>query len=371
MVNKSQSQSNSQSQSKGISKVDSEFDEDLTSKIAADDNKSPSKPKVINVDNEFDGDIDSAIAAANEGDIVELGSKVYYTDGINIDKDITIDGREGTVIDGEGTSNPVFTLDSDADGATIKDLEITNANIGVLGDDATDITLRKLEIYNIGNDEIIRTGEDNTAVTLSHADGFKIVDSEIYDVSKKGVGVRDTDGGEISGLSMRDINLEAEHAQSFDAGGIKLFNTNEVVVSNNDLSNINAFFIWNDITSGTIIEDNYITGVGEDFLAPDFNQNVTVTGIYNEKSYESVVRNNYVEAIETPERAFLAFDATEFSTETMVLEDNYFSSIALDTTDYWANEELEKEVAINPDPKAANFDLFADDFFAREQSMNG
>ena len=325
-------------------------------------NESPGQSKVIDVDRDFDGDISSAISAANDGDILSLGDNVYKTEGINIDKDITIDGRNNTVIDGEGTSGAVFSLDSAASGATIKDLEITNANIGVLGEEATDITLRNLEIHDIGNDEIIRTGEDNTAITLSHADGFKIVNSDIYDVSKKGVGVRDTDGGEISGLSVQDVNLEAEHAQSFDAGGIKLFNTNDVVVSDNTLSDINAFFIWNDITSGTTIENNDITGVGQDFLAPEFDQNVTVTGIYNEKSYESVVRNNSVDAIETPERSFLAFDATEFTTETMVLEDNYFSSMALDTTDYWVNEELETLVAVTADPKAANFETFADDF---------
>ena len=327
-------------------------------------------PRLISVDNDFGGDLDLAIASAQDGDIVQLGARVYYTDGINLDKDITIDGREGSVIDGEGTSNPIFSLDAGASGATIRDLEITNGNIGILGNDATDLKLVNLEIYDIGNDEIIRTGEDNTAISLSHADGFDIVNSDIYDVSKKGIGIRDTDGGRIRGLSIQDINLEAEHAQSFDAGGIKLFNTNDVIVKDNDLSNINAFFIWNDITSNTTIEGNYITGVGEDFLAPEFNPNVTVTGIYNEKSYQSVVKDNYADAITVGDREFLAFDATEFATETMTLEDNYFSSQALDTTDYWANEELEKRVAIVEDPKAANFDTFADDFFAREAELN-
>ena len=327
--------------------------------------ESKKQSKIISVEKDFDGNLASAIASAEDGDVVKLGARVYYTDGISIDKDITIDGRKGTVINGEGTSNAIFSLNSAASGTTIKDLEITNANIGISGDGATDLILRNLEIHDIGNDEIIKGGEDNSAIVLSYADNFEIYNSDIYNVSKKGVGINDTDSGIISGLSIQDINLEAEHAQSFNAAGIKLFNTNEITVSNNDLSDINAIHIWNDITNSTRIEDNYITGVGEDFQAPDFNNMVTVSGIYNEKSYEAVIKDNYVEAVDD----FLALDATEFSTETMTLEDNYFSSKEINTTDYWANAEAEKTVAITEDPKEAGFELFADGFFAREDTM--
>ena len=328
-------------------------------------NELENQPKVISVEEDFDGDLASAIAAADDGDTVKLDAKVYSTDGMTIDKDITIDGRRGTVIDGEGTSNAIFSLNSAASGTTIKNLEITNAKTGIFGDGATDLTLQHLEIHDIGNEEIVKGDEENSAIILDHADGFEIYNSDIYNVSKKGVGINNTDGGEISGLSIQDINLEAEHAQSLNAAGIKLFNTNEVTVSNNDLSGINAFYIWNDLTNSTIIENNNITGVGEDFLAPDFNNMVTVSGIYNEKSYESVVRDNFAESVDD----FLAFDATEFTTETMILEDNFFSSIEINSTDFWANEELEKIVAITEDPKEAGFELFADDFFEREDSV--
>ena len=222
-----------------------------------------------------------------------------------------------------------------------------------------------LEIHDIGNDEIAKGGEDNSAIFLDYADGFEISNSDIYNVSKRGVGVSNSDGGEISLLSIQDINLEAEHAQSLNAAGIKLFNTNEVSVSNNDLSGINAFHIWNDLTNSTTIENNNITGVGEDFQAPDFNNMVTISGIYNEKSYQSVVRNNYVESVD----GYLAYDATEFTTETMILENNNFSSIEINSTDYWANEEAEKIVAITEDPREAGFELFADDFLARDDTL--
>jgi len=328
-------------------------------------NGSEAEPKVISVEEDFDGDLAAAIADADDGDVVKLGAEVYSTDGIIIDKDITIDGRKGTVIDGEGTSSAIFSLGEEASGTTISDIEITNASTGIIGDGATDITLRNLEIHDIGNEEIIRDGEENSAISLNFADGFEIYNSDIYNVSKKGVGINNTDGGEISGLSIQDINLEAEHAQSLSAGGIKLFNTNEITVSSNDLSNINAFYIWNDLTNSTIIEDNYITGVGEDFLAPDFNEMVTVSGIYNEKSFESVVRDNFAESAD----GFLAFDATEFSTETMILEDNDFSSQEINSTDFWANEEAEIIVAITEDPREAGFELFADDFFARDDTI--
>ena len=321
------------------------------------------KPKqgkeVIDVERDFEGNLEDAIAAAEDGDVVSLGAKVYETQGVKIDKDITLDGVEGTVLNGGGTYSPIIDISEAGSGATISDMEITDANIGVQGLGASDLTLSNLEVHNIGNDEIVREGQNNVGISLTYADGFKVLDSQVYDISRKGVGINDTDGGIVSGLTVEDINLDAQHAQSFDAGGIKLFNTNDVTVSDNELSSVNAFHIWNDITNGTVIEDNTVTGVGEDFLAPEFNQNVTVSGIYNEKSVNSVVEGNTVDSV----GRFIAFDATAFTTETMMLGENEFSSIELDTTDYWSNEQAERIVAITEDPAEANFNLFADDFF--------
>ena len=262
-------------------------------------------------------------------------------------------------MDGGGTDKAIFEVAAGASGATIRDLEIVNGNIGINAFGATDLTLQNLEIHNIGVDEPIRGGQNNVGVNLFYADGFKLLDSEIYNVGRKGVGINDTDGGIVKGLTLEDINLDAEHAQSFDAAGIKLFNTNDITISENNLSAVNAFNIWNDITNSTIIEGNTISDVGEVFVRPDFNQNVIVSGIYNEKSYQSVVRDNTVTTVDD----FVAFDATAFTTETLKLGENDFSRIELDTTDYWANEEAEKLVAITEDPAEANFSLFEDDFF--------
>lgn len=335
-----------------------------TNKMSNQDNNVVTRPErnriIINVDRDFDGDLEEAIATAEDGDIIKLGNNTYETSGINLEHDITIDGQPGSVIDGGGTLEPIFSLTPEASGATIRDLEITNGNVGIHGDGATDITLKNLNINNIGIEETIRDGQHNIGINLLHADGFRIFDSEIHDIGRKGVGINDTDGGIISGLVLREINLDAEHAQSFDAAGIKLFNTNDVEVRDNELFEINAFNIWNDLTSGTIIEGNDITGVGDVFVQPDFNQNVTVSGIYNEKSYNSIVEDNDVDSVGN----FLAFDATVFTTETMILRNNNFSSFELNTEDYWANEQAERLVAITEDPDEADFSSFEEDFFA-------
>ncbi|NJK56154.1 MAG: hypothetical protein HC939_09220 [Pleurocapsa sp. SU_5_0] len=317
--------------------------------------------KVFYVDKDFAGNLDKAIAAANDGDSIILGKGTYTTSGINIHKDITIDGYRGkTIIQGKGVTDSIITVNPEASGTTIQDVVITNGNNGIKVKEATNVTLQNLDIHDIGIDKPIRDGQNNIAISMTGADGFKILDSKIYDVGRKGIGIDDTDGGIISGITLEDINLDAEHSQSYDAGGIKLFNTNAVTVSDNKLSSINAFNIWNDITSNTIIDGNEIRGVGEDFLAPEYNKNVGVAGIYNEKSYKSIVDNNIV----TSTKDFLAFDATEFTTKTMKLGDNNdFSSIELNSTDYWANEKLETLVAITEDPDAANFSLFEDDFY--------
>lgn len=318
---------------------------------------------IINVDNDFGGNLANAIASANDGDIVQLGSNVYYTNGITIDKDITIDGQEGSVINGGGTSEPIISLTQEATGATIQDIEITNGNNGIYGYSVFNLTLQNLNINNIGLSETIRDEQKNTGIVLNRADGLQLLDSEIHDMGRKGVGVNDTDGAIVSGLSVYNVNLAGQHSQSFDAAGVKFFNTNDVIVRDNHFSDINAINLWNDTTNGTTIEGNVVENVGEDFLAPDFDSNVNITGIYNEKSSNSIVRNNEGTSID----GFLAFNATEFSTETMIMEDNNFSSFEINTEDYWVNEPVERLIATTEDPAEADFSLFADEYFAQAE----
>ena len=317
--------------------------------------------RVISVDNDFGGNLENAIASANDGDVVELGSKTYYTDGITVNKDITIDGREGSIVNGSGTSEAVFKLTSGATGATIQDLEITNANIGIDGYKAFNLLLQNLNVNNIGIDQTIRDGQNNSGILLGYANGLQLLDSTIFNIGRKGVGIGDTDGALISGLTVQNVNLAAQHAQSHDAAGIKLFNTNDVVVRDNYFSDINAYHLWNDTTNGTKIIGNTVENAGSRFKAPDFNNNVDISGIYNEKSSNSVVRDNKATAVGN----FAAFQATEFSTETMTLGENNFSSIELNTRDFWVNESAEKLIATTEDPSKADFSLFAEEYIAQ------
>jgi len=316
---------------------------------------------IINVETDFGGNLVNAIAAAKDGDSVQLGNKTYYTDGITINKDITITGQSDTVINGISTSKPIINLTSGASGATIQNLEITNGDTGIYGYSVSNLTLNNLQINNIGIDPTIRDGQNNTGIVLNRADGLKIFDSYIHDIGRKGIGVNDTDGAFISGLTVQNINLAAQHSQSFDAAGIKFFNTNQVTVSNSNFSNNNAIDIWNDTTNATTINDNLITNVGQNFLSPDFDSNTSVTGIYNEKSSNAIIQNNEITSV----GRFIAFNATAFSTETMTLIDNNFSSFAVNTQDYWVNEPIEKLIAVTEDPGAADFSLFEDEYFAQ------
>ena len=316
---------------------------------------------ILSVESDFAGDLENAIAAAQDGDVVKLGNKTYYTDGIVIDKDITIDGLSNTVIDGDGTLESIFYLNAGASGATIRDIEITNGSNGIFGDGAANLTLQNLEIHNIGITQTERNGVNNTGIDLTHAEGLRLLDSEIYNIGRKAVGLINTDGGLISGLSIRDINLAAEHAQSHDVAGVKFFNTNDITLRDSEFSGINGNYIWNDTANLTTIENNVLEGVGEDFLAPDFNNNVYMSGLSNEKSSNAIIKNNEGTSVGD----FLAFQATEFSTETMTLEGNDFDKYELGTTDYWVNEEAEKLVALTEDPDSAGYSLFADDYAAQ------
>ena len=313
----------------------------------------------INVDRDFGGNIDEAIASAEDGDVVQLGSNTYNTSGIKLNKDITIAGEAGTIIDGNGTKESIFYLDAGAAGATIQDVEIVNGNNGVYVNGATNVTLQNLDINNMGLSEVMREGQNNSGVFLDYADGFKLIDSEIVDIGRKAVGVNNSVEGTISGLTIQNINLDAQHAQSYDASGIKVFNSHDILIEDNFLRDINAVHIWNDTTNATTIKGNVIEDAGEDFVAPEFNNYVDVSGIYNEKSSNTAVIDNTGTAVE----GFLAFKATAFSTETMTMENNDFSSSEINTTDYWVNEEAEKLIASTEDPDEANFDLIDEEFF--------
>jgi hypothetical protein len=316
---------------------------------------------IIDVDNDFGGDINSAIAAASNGDVVKLGSNTYNASNITIDKDITIDGQEGTLIDGNGTGDSIFVFTPDGTGATIQDLEIANGNNGIQGYGASNVTLKNLEIHDIGIGQSNRYGDSNTGISLSHADGLQISDTEVYNVDRKGVGIGDTDGVNITGLSVRDVNLGANHAQSHDAAGVKFYNTNNATISNSYFSNINANNIWNDTSKGTKIEGNVIENVGSAYLEPGFNDNIEISAIYDEKSPDSVVNGNTVSSVSDE---FPAYNATEYTNESLSLGDNDFSSIELGTADYWTNEEAEKLIAFTENPDEAGFSLFETQYYA-------
>jgi hypothetical protein len=252
-------------------------------------------------------------------------------------------------------------LTAGATGSTIQDLRITNGNNGINSNDAFNLTVQNLELDNIGLRETIRDGQNNTGLIFNRADGLQLSNTYLHDIGRKGVGINDTDGAVVSNLTFHNINLAAQHAQSFDAAGIKLYNTNDVTLRGNNLSRINAYNIWSDTSNATIIENNVIENVGNVFLRPSFNQNVDIDGIYDEKSPNSIVRGNRVSAV----GGFLAFNATKFTTETLTLANNDFSSFELNTPDLWINEEAERRIAITEDPDEANFDLISDAFFAQ------
>ena len=319
----------------------------------------PANSNVVDVENDFNGDLASAIASANSGDTVQLGNKVYYTDGIVIDKNIVLSGVEGSVINGNGTGSSIITIDSPASGTTVQNIEITNGNNGIFGNNAQNLTLQNLNINNIGIDQTIRNGQNNTGITLNKADGTQILDSRLTNIGRKGIGIGDTNNALIKNVTVEDVNLGAQHAQSHDAAGVKLFNTYNVTVSDSSFDDINAINIWNDTTHSTNIEGNTVKDVGDSFIKPDFNTNVGIYGIYNEKSYNSTVRYNYADAI----GEFTAFNATAYSEQSMTISDNNFSSFELGSTDYWTNEAAEKLVAETIEANQADFSLFSQDYY--------
>ncbi|MGL5834494.1 MAG: right-handed parallel beta-helix repeat-containing protein [Waterburya sp.] len=305
---------------------------------------------VIDVDNDFGGDLESAIAAANSGDVVKLGSTTYAAAGIDIDKDITLEGQEGTVIDGGGSADCILNITQEASGATIQNIELTNSNNGIYGFGASNVTLQNLDINNIGISQTMTDGENNTGIVFNRGDGLRITDVDLSDIGRKGIGVGDTVGAVISDVSVENVNLDAQHAVNHDAAGVKFYNTTDCVIQNSYFSNNYANSIWPDTTTGTVITNNTV----ENVLVGDFS------GIYNEKSPNSTVNNNSV----TGADGHVGYDATALTTESMELGENDFSNQLLNSEDYFVNASAETLIATTEDPLQANFEIIREDYVA-------
>lgn len=302
--------------------------------------------QVINV--EAGQDIQAAIDSANNGDVVRLGEGTFNVESLFIDKDITLDGVEGSVIDGGGTEETLITLGQNASGATLQDFELTNAKNGIYSDGSDNLTINNLDINNIGLGELTDTsfGANNTAILVANTSGTEITNNSISDIGRLGITVKVSDGGDIlvDGNRISNVNRDGLHSQSHDAGGIKLFDTTDVTVSNNELFDINAQNIWADTVNLTTITGNEVE-IAEDVFNP-FNDLVGngVMGIYNEKSWNAVISGN---SVKTETEGDFAIRSTEANYDSLSEFDNLFvGPTDFKSETYWADEAVERDVAL-------------------------
>ena len=299
-------------------------------------------------------DIQAAIDSASDGDVIKLAQGTYTTSGLTIDKDITLDGEEGTVIDGQGADGKIITIGENADGATLQDLELTNASNGVFADGADDLLIQNLDINNIGLGELSNSGfeADNTGILVANTSGTQILNNQLSDIGRLGITVKESDGGDIliDGNSLSNINLDAQHSQAHDAGGIKLFDTAGVTISNNDFDRVNAHNLWLDTVNETEVSGNSINIDDDLFQAGSEQSGLGLMGIYNEKSYNADITNNSISALGENDFAIRS-TADNFSSLTESAND-FDGNVDFQSETYWAGQsadqiELERNIAIS------------------------
>jgi len=133
------------------------------------------------------GTLQAVIDNASPGDVIQLGPYIY--EGVIINKSITLQGVDGTVIHG---GSPAFTVT--ANDVTIENMDIdgsTGVNAGI-----SDLWIRNCEIHNWGYDGIHFSG----AIT-----GLKVINNTIHDNGSDGIEFTDTPAGtvQIYGNSFR------------------------------------------------------------------------------------------------------------------------------------------------------------------------
>ena len=276
------------------------------------------------------GDLQAAIDSAKNGDVIKLEAGTYDISDLTINKQITIDGTDGTVLDGGGSETGINIL-SGGSGSVIQDVEMMNfQDRAISGTGAKNLLLQNLDIHHVGIGSPLQGDNRNTAIHLDGADGFQILNSNITDVDRKGIGIGVTNGGVISGVSIAGINEGNNHDRTWDVGAIKSFQASNIDVIGNAADAINGNALWFDHSDGVYAQDNIITNVGLGDIGLNGAQIDNTRGLYFETSTNSGASNNTI----TGENGFEMITVTNQSAGSFSLGDNFAESINLTGTDW-------------------------------------
>ena len=222
--------------------------------------------------------IQAVVDGLPAGSKVLIGSGVHIRQQVRPKRGMTFVGEKGAVLDGEGSTNYAFLAwaESGATDVTIRGLEIRNyrpssASHGAIHSRVTGWVIEDCDVHDNAYAGVYVSGESIVRNCYIHHNG-KIG-------LKVGGGSRNTliENNEIS-----HNNLNDAFDPLWEAGGMKIGDSSDLVIRGNNVHDNHGPGIWVDVHAvGVVIENNLV-------------ENNQTNGIDYEISSYGVIRNNTV-----------------------------------------------------------------------------
>ena len=273
----------------------------------------------VAADDEIDvypGDsIQAAIDAADEGDTIVVHAGEYHQSVVISTNDITLEGEEGAILDGDSPADTGTTLGVDAirlsagvSGVTIEGFEIRDYTAGARSsgivawnDGTSDITVEDNEIHDNAWNGIL-VGNEGTGLHT----GWVIEDNEVYDNGY--VGIEITAGEDCK---IEDNEVDGEEAGILVHARKNAIHSSGIKVEGNTVSGATYgiwVFAWLTATLSEIevsdneVHDNFVgiylwsyqSGLVEDSLVAENDVYDNYYGILVDNTHDSEVSENEV-----------------------------------------------------------------------------
>jgi hypothetical protein len=259
--------------------------------------------------------IQGAIDGAAEGSVIRFAPGTYDNASLKLSKGVTLDGSEGTIFNGNGSTAEGVNLAQGTKGATIQDIDFQNySETGIYGQGIENTTIQNLSMEKIGANQ----GDKNesklgTGINLLDSKNGVISNVSMNDIKNKGIGVNGGDGNVIRNNDIQNINMEQHYNPDWNVAGIKSFQADNVIVENNRVGNVmgksdyganNGYGIWIDTNGeGNVVQNNTTHGN-------------TKSDIFIEKTARTQVLNN------SKEDGDMVLQLTELSHDGLVNQGN-------------------------------------------------
>ena len=210
-----------------------------------------------------------------------LKAGVYAQQLISPKDSMQFRGEPGTVLDGQGVTAFAFT--GTARALWIRDIEITgyappHTDLGAIqGFDGQDWILQNMNVHN------------NSGYGANLRGHFMVIGGTFHHNARLGIGVTEGSGGLIEGADLSFNNPDSSFAPLWEAGGVKVSSSSNVIVRGCHAHHNVGPGIWYDIDNrGSFVVDNLVT-------------DNSYAGILYEISYSGVIQGNTVLRNGTPE----------------------------------------------------------------------